>query len=135
MAIPELTESGYQPHETPRNQLPLLFEAQDNVQSYYNLAMIAFRHILQGFANSIGDTTPPGSPSIGDVYILGASPTGVWLGHAQEIAIYENDMLGFSDGPGWLYWTPKDGMWFWVEDIAAFRRYNQATATWVAGPS
>lgn len=32
--------------------------------------------------------TPPGSPSDGDAYIVAASPTGAWVGHAEDIAIY-----------------------------------------------
>lgn len=33
--------------------------------------------------------TPPGSPSVGDAYIIGDSPTGDWVGKSNQVAICE----------------------------------------------
>ena len=44
--------------------------------------------LVQGVVASLGDTSPPGSPSTGDAYVLGASPSGAWSGHAKDLAIY-----------------------------------------------
>lgn len=38
--------------------------------------------------------TPPGSPSTGDSYIVGSSPTGAWAGHAGDIAVWEDSVWG-----------------------------------------
>lgn len=32
--------------------------------------------------------TPPGSPAIGDAYIVGVAPSGAWAAHANELALY-----------------------------------------------
>lgn len=51
--------------------------------------------------------TPPGSPADGDAYIVAASPTGAWTGHAKDIAYYSS---------GWLFRTPIEGVAAWVQD-------------------
>lgn len=45
--------------------------------------------------------TPPGSPSLGDRYIIGPSPTGAWSGAANSIASW--------DGTQWLIAPPVLG--------------------------
>lgn len=39
--------------------------------------------------------TPPVSPTIGDRYIVNTAPTGAWVGHAAEIAIWSGDAWVF----------------------------------------
>ena len=46
---------------------------------------------------SIGDTVPPGSPVNGQRFIVGASATGAWATHDDELAIYRD---------GWQFYTP-----------------------------
>lgn len=46
--------------------------------------------------------SPPGSPANYDAYIVGDSPTGAWVGHATEIAIYTRR--------GWVFAEPEIGM-------------------------
>ena len=63
---------------------------------------------------SITDT-PPGTPTNGMVYIVGASPTGDWAGHANNVAAY------YTVGtPAWLYIAPAAGV----------RAFNTATSTY-----
>lgn len=62
-------------------------------------------HVLHGphfwlVANQTTDT-PPGSPSDGDTYIIGSSPSGDWAGHAGKIAIAKDS--------AWLIVTPIEG--------------------------
>jgi hypothetical protein len=49
----------------------------------------------------INQNTPPVSPTTGDRYILGASPTGAWAGHAEAIAEY--------NGSGWDFEAAVEG--------------------------
>ena len=49
---------------------------------------------------SVGDTVPPGSPVNGDRYIVGASATGAWATHDDELAIYRD---------GWQFYAPPEG--------------------------
>ena len=52
--------------------------------------------------------TPPGSPAEGDRYIVAASPTGAWAGHAADIAVWQDGAWDFHD--------PREGWRAWVED-------------------
>lgn len=47
------------------------------------------------------DNDPPASPSDGDAYIVSTSPTGAWVGHAKDIALYTPR--------GWVFAAPKVG--------------------------
>ena len=46
--------------------------------------------------------TPPGSPAVGNCYIVGASPTGDWAGHALALA-------GYTAG-GWRFLAAFAGL-------------------------
>lgn len=66
-----------------------------------------------GFHSSIKDrdlATPPGSPTAGDAYIVAASPTGAWVGHTGEIAIYYGTSWVFSGAPrkGWKVYVEDE---------------------------
>lgn len=41
-------------------------------------------------------STPPSTPTSGDVYIVGASPTGVWVGQAKKVATYNGASWDFE---------------------------------------
>lgn len=59
---------------------------------------------------SIGDVSPPVSPSEGDAYIVGPSPSGFWL------ASSEGEVAAFING-GWTFFIPDNGWQFYVVDI------------------
>lgn len=50
----------------------------------------------------VGIDAPPGSPSEGDVYVVGTSPSGAWVGHSTDIAVYYNG--------SWLFLPARTGM-------------------------
>jgi hypothetical protein len=62
--------------------------------------------------------TPPGSPSVGSCYIVGAAPTGDWAGHALALA-------GYTAG-GWRFIAPFTG-------LVAFDKASGEIATFAAG--
>ncbi len=70
-------------------------------------------------------TSPPGSPAIGDAYLLPAAPTGDWSGYADYIAVYT--------ARGWLFRAPVVGDQIYVEDEDTFYRYK-ASGAWSIGP-
>lgn len=45
--------------------------------------------------------TPPGSPAAGDCHVIDTVPTGVWVGKAGQVAVYD-------DG-AWRYGVPRTG--------------------------
>lgn len=58
---------------------------------------------------------PPSSPSNGDAYIVAASPTGAWSGHAGKLARWS--------GSAWEFYTPKSGWRAFVQDEAVSLTY------------
>lgn len=62
---------------------------------------------------SVGDTAPPGSPTNGDRYIVGASATGEWATHDDALAVYRD---------GWQFYAPTAGVW--VKDLATGDDYE-----------
>lgn len=62
--------------------------------------------------------TPPGSPSDGDVYIIGAAPTGAWAGKAGKVARWSA-----NDGV-WDFYTPKNGWMFQSNSAREVYRYT-----------
>lgn len=74
-------------------------------EAHYNELLKQWRALdgfLMGFVIS-KTNTPPGSPSDGDMYIVGTSPTGAWSGHANAIARY------WQGGAVWEFFTPREG--------------------------
>jgi len=62
---------------------------------------------------SVGDTAPPGSPTNGDRYIVGASATGEWATHDDALAVHRD---------GWQFYAPTAGVW--VKDLATGDDYE-----------
>jgi len=59
-------------------------------------------------------TTPPGSPSSGQVYIPKATATGSWAGHEDDLAIYDSGWVFLTPDEGWIvYLQDEDLMIFW----------------------
>lgn len=71
-----------------------LAASQAQPEIIHNSALNQLQVLLSGVI-SAGLNTPPGSPTQGDTYILGASPTGAWAGRANCIAGYF--------GTGWVF--------------------------------
>lgn len=65
--------------------------------------------------------TPPSSPITGDIYAIGNSPTGAWIGHAKEIAIW--------NGSAWSYIAPEQGDFFF--NITNDYTYQYRNGSWV----
>lgn len=69
--------------------------------------------------------TPPGSPADGAAYIVAASPTGAWSGHATHIAYW--------NGTAWKFIAPGallDGYSVWVVDEARRYRWTNSGPFW-----
>jgi Protein of unknown function (DUF2793) len=62
--------------------------------------------------------TPPASPAVGSSYVVGASPTGAWAGHARALA-------GYTNG-GWRFIEALEG-------LSALDKASGETATFRAG--
>lgn len=54
---------------------------------------------------NMSTNTPPSSPSAGDKYVIGSTPTGAWVGYARQIAIWDTS-ISPSD---WFIFAPENG--------------------------
>lgn len=96
-----MTDTITYPTVTPRLALPLLFAGQSQKETTVNEALVLTDLLLNA---SVEGTlaTPPATPLSGQAWIVGASPTGAFAGHARQIAAW-------TDG-GWRFVTPFQGM-------------------------
>lgn len=82
---------------TPNLGLTLMSASQAQKEVVFNEAIIAFDAVFRSVVISITNT-PPGSPSLGDMYCCGSAPTGAWSGQAYALTFYYN---------GWQFITPQ----------------------------
>lgn len=103
--------------DSPHLGLTLLASSQAQKEVTINEALVALDAIIGSGAIDRDLNTPPGSPSNGDLYIIGAVPTGTWAtnGSAYDLVYYYN---------GWKYITPSEGLTVWVKDEDKFYTWN-----------
>ena len=71
------------------------------------------------------ENDPPGIPTAEDRYIVGAVPTGAWVGHENKIAEW--------NGTAWYYETPEAGWTLYNVATTKFMIYSgSAWGTWDA---
>ena len=56
-------------------------------------------------------SAPPVGSVDGDRYIVGSAATGDWLGHENNIAVWDNEITA------WVIYTPKKGWTAYIEDL------------------
>lgn len=122
--------------------LPEVASQQVQPEVTHNEALQVLSAMLNGVIDT-GRNTAPGSPTVGDAYIIGTSPTGTWAGHANAVTVYT--------AGGWRYLPGKDnagtviamgarqkGMHVWVRDDGASPAggalYLWKGAAWVEVP-
>lgn len=95
---------------TARLSLPYIAPQQAQKQVTYNAAMALLDQLVQPAVKSRTVTVPPGSPAPGDVYIVGISATGAWIGKDGNFAAWLDN--------GWSFMVPADGWLAYVVDAA-----------------
>ena len=103
--------------DTPKTGLRGVDAGQSGANVLYNESMNRIDSLVLNIINARLDT-PPGSPAEGETYVIGTSPTGVWIGHDNEIATY------FS---GWLYTTPLEGVTVYNQGTNLLNIFNGST--------
>jgi hypothetical protein len=61
----------------------------------------------QNSVRSRSVSEPPSSPAVGDRYLVGVAPSGVWSGHGGHIAHYTGV---------WRFVVPQEGTSVWIDD-------------------
>ncbi len=104
----------------PHLGFSLLSLSQSSKEITANAALLALDALMNMGVISRDTTTPPVSPADGDVYIVGSSATGAWLGKDAMIAYYQS---------GWNFIVPRQGLTVWSIADAALYTY---TGSWGA---
>lgn len=100
---------------TPHMQATLVETAQAQKEVTVNEALVRLDALLNTGVLDRDLSAPPGSPAAGDVYIVGASPTGAWAGKAGQVAYFDQV---------WRFISPRPGLCLWLNDEQALCRYN-----------
>lgn len=113
---------------TPRFALPYLFAAQAQKEVFVNEALFLADMLLHPAVES-QTSTPPAAPANGACWLVGASPTGAWAGHAGALA-------AFHAGE-WTFIPPREGMSLLVLATGQTMRYRNGwqAASPVVAPS
>lgn len=106
------------------NNLQIVHVEQNQSQKEVtvNQALNRIDAILNVGAIDRAVNNPPSSPMLGDLYIIGNSPTGDWSGQGDNIAFYDTS---------WQFISPKAGMTIWVIDKAL--HYTFDGSGWIVG--
>ena len=83
-----------------RHGLPFLHPAQAQKEAFVNEALARLDALVH---SSVVDqrSDPPTAPTIGESYLVGASPSGDWAGETDAIATWQ--------GSHWLFVSPVEG--------------------------
>jgi hypothetical protein len=101
---------------TPKLVLPEISTSQSGKEVTHNEALTILDYVVQPNVKDKDLTSPPGSPSDGDCYIVGAGATGDWSGKDGQIAYY--------DASAWDFNVPAEGWIAYVQDEDLFYLYN-----------
>lgn len=86
---------------TARFDLPLLFAGQAQKEGFVNETSARIDALLHGAIE--GELAiPPAVPTDGQMWLIGAGPSGAWLGQTGKLAARQSG--------NWLFATPRDGL-------------------------
>ena len=105
------------------NQLTSITSGQADKEEAANL-MAWINNTLANQAVEDIETTPPGTPSKADAYIVGAGASGAWSGQDGNIAFY--------DGSSWRFVAPYEGLLIYIRDAAYDAYYSYDGSAWGA---
>jgi hypothetical protein len=101
---------------TPRLALPYILAQQAQKEVTHAAGLNKLDAMVQPVAQQVGLNTPPGSPTDGQCWIVGSSPTGAWAGQANKLAQ--------RIGGAWAFHTPFVGLVVFDAAILAQRVWN-----------
>jgi hypothetical protein len=111
--------------DSPLLGLPFLAASQAQKHVTLNDALALLDGLLHLSVISRSLTTPPATPVDGNRYLIAASPTASWSGHAGQIAL--------RIAGAWRFLSPRAGWRIWVEAENIDLIFN-GTA-WIAPPA
>lgn len=115
---------------TPRLALPTLSETQAQKAVTHNEALTALDALVMPAIINPTTTAPPGSPALGDTYLVATGATGAWVGKAGQLATWT--------GGGWRFAIPREGFAVWDNFNDRMLRFDGGAwviAVWLASDS
>jgi hypothetical protein len=97
--------------DSPNLKLPEMESRQKRKHEVHNDALYRLDALVQLAVCDRDLATPPASPTAGQSWIVAAAPTGLWSGHANDVAAWQNN--------GWQFSTPQAGWLAYVADEGA----------------
>ena len=119
---------------SPDFGIPWIDSGQAQPDVTHNRALLVIQAMLSG-ALDRGINTPPGSPTTGDVYIIGSAPVaGAWSGRANCVTIWDGAAWRFvpgntSAGTPITMGARQEGMRIWVNDENTY--YIWSGTAWI----
>ena len=89
--------------------LPTWDEGNTEPNLVFNQELYAVDALIQLTPEAI-TSAPPSTPTVGQAWIVGASPTGSWTGHTLEVAVAVTG--------GWVFYEPVEGWLAYVKNTA-----------------
>ena len=96
--------------ETPRLALPLLAAGQAQKHVTHNDALMRLDALIHLVVASRTQAVPPATPGESSAYLVSAGGSGVFAGHSDQLAIFEEG--------AWSFLLPRTGWQAWVVDEA-----------------
>jgi hypothetical protein len=110
---------------TPRLALPYITAQQGQKEVTHAAGLNRLDALVQPVVQQVGLNTPPGSPSDGQMCVVGSSPTGTWSGQANRLA----QRIGGT----WVYHAPFAGLV--VFDATTLAQWGWNGSAWtLVGP-
>lgn len=100
-----------------RLDLPYIAPSQAQKHVTHNEALQRLDALTQLYIETLNALSPPAVPAPGEVYALGASPSGAWAGQGGQLAYWT--------GAGWLFIAPREGWRAWDKAGSVLRVYQQ----------
>lgn len=104
---------------TTNLSLPYIMAAQAQKHVTHNEALRVLDAAVQLSVEDRDLSAPPSSPAEGARYIVAASASAGWAGHAGHVAAYQ-------DGT-WAFVPPKEGWIAWIRDEDLFAVWSGTT--------
>ena len=101
---------------TARFGMPFLSPGQAQKEFFHNEALQTLDVLVAAAVEELPRNSPPSSPVLGECYIVGSAPTGIWAGRTACLA-------AFTSG-GWQFLPPLEGMLVFVRSAAASAAYR-----------